>query len=138
MGRPAEFKERKGISGYLELNEFNDLEEIRWREHKDFSDILRLAVQEYIRNHKEGNDAFKLDDWQEDPNFKAIPTLFGPNEKWKLCFENSTFEERTNLMIRLKQLRNLLVLVDSNTDPNHNWSMDLPKYNAIPLLKGDK
>ena len=138
MARPSEFKERKGISGTLEKAEFEALEEIRWREHKELTEVIRLAIQEYIRNHAEGNETFKMDDWQTDPNFKAIPSLFGADEKWKLCFQNSNFEERTKLMIRLKYLRELLVFIDHNMEESHNWKMDLPTKSHVPMLVGDK
>lgn len=140
-GRPVEMKGgKRGIntSIYVEGQQLDDIEEIRWRDRKSKSEIFREAIDEYIRNHKEGNDAFKLDDWQTDPNFKAIPSLFGADEKWKLCFKNSNFEERTKLMIRLKYLRELLVFVDHNMEDPHNWKMDLPTKSHVPMLLGDK
>ena len=145
MGRPAEFKNRKGITGYLEDKDYQELEEIRWREHKDFSDILRLAVQEYIRNHKEGNDTFQLDDWQTDPNFKAIPTLLGPDDKWSLCFKNSSDEELSTMYVALKKRRIQLITEEiercRNTDRIPRWKydkFDMHFKNGVPMLLGDK
>jgi hypothetical protein len=145
MGRPADFKNRKGITGYIELEEFKDLEEIRWREHKDFSDILRLAIQEYIMNHKEGNDTFKMDDWQTDPNFKAIPTLLGPDDKWMLCLKNCSDEELLNIYVGLKKRRVQVVTEEinrcKNSDRIPRWKYekyDMPIKSHVPMLLGDK
>jgi hypothetical protein len=145
MGRPSEFKERKMIGGAIEKAELDQLEEIRWREHKDLSEMLRLAVQEYIRNHAEGNDTFKLDDWETDPNFKAIPSLLGPDEKWSLCLKNCSDEELSDIYVGLKKRRIQVVTEEinrcKNNDRKPRWKyekFDMPIDTRVPTLLGDK
>ncbi|HEX7178880.1 MAG TPA: hypothetical protein VF220_04080 [Nitrososphaeraceae archaeon] len=41
-----------------------------------------MAIHDYIASHDEGNDTFTLETWQDDPQFKAIPTLFSDDDKW--------------------------------------------------------
>jgi len=145
MGRPQEFKNRKSISGYLEETELKDFDEIRWREHMERAEILRLAIQEYIRNHKEGNDTFKIDDWQTDPNFKAIPTLLGSDEKWVLCLKNCSDEELSDIYVGLKKRRVQVVTEEINrckdSDRKPRWKydkFDMPIKSHVPMLLGDK
>ena len=72
-GRPTSMPSKKrglNYSVYLDEEQLNVLDEIRWRERKSTSALVRKAIEEYINNHAEGNDCFTLDKWQEDPHFK--------------------------------------------------------------------
>ena len=41
---------------------------------KDFSDVLEIALEEYIKRHGRGNPAFTLEKFS-DPQFVGLPTL---------------------------------------------------------------
>ena len=84
-------KRGSNISLYVDLVEIEELDKIRWREHKSMSEIVRKAIVEYIEKHVEGNDTFKLDTWVQDSDFKAVPTISEKNKgKWidyvKSCY----------------------------------------------------
>ncbi len=84
-GRPREMGSGKrgfNVSLYVDPEQMEALEEIRWRERQSMSSIIRRAVHEYIKAHGSGNDTFTLDNWKEDPEFQAVPTLFSDNERW--------------------------------------------------------
>ena len=99
------FKNRESVQGYIEAEEKEAFEKIRWREHKTESELLREALQEYIKNHGDGNSTFKLDDFQ-DPEFKAMPATMSPKEKWSNYIRNHmTREERDELDARVKFVR---------------------------------
>jgi hypothetical protein len=106
MGRKQEFKERRTITAYLEAEELAALEQIRWREHKGISDIIRLAVSEYVKAHAEGNECFRLDNWAADPDFKAIPTILSEPIKWFSYLSDCTPEERTKILKQANIIRN--------------------------------
>jgi len=147
-GRPVEIKGGSrgvNVSFYVDPNEMKDLEEIRWRERKSMSKVIRLAIEEYINNHKEGNDTFKMDDWQTDPNFKAIPSLLGPDDKWMLCLKNSSDEELSDIYVALKKRRIQVVTEEINrckdSDRKPRWKydkFDMPIKSHVPMLLGDK
>ena len=49
---------------------------------QDFSQVMEKALEEYLQKHGEGNPAFQLEKWIEEPEFRAEPT-FGENPaKW--------------------------------------------------------
>ena len=64
---------------------------------KDFSDVLEIALEEYIKHHARGNPAFTLERFS-DPNFVGLPTLgeapskeHSYNEKdWKVIKKHAT------------------------------------------------
>jgi len=98
MGRNKEYKSRVAITAYLESEEFAALEEIRWRERKDITQVVRAAVVEFVKAHAAGNDTFKLDDWQEDPDFKAVPTILADNQKWTQYVDQCSKEEKLKIL----------------------------------------
>jgi len=99
-----EFKERKLASCYLEAQELNLLEEIRWREHKSESEIIRLAIQEYIKGHAEGNETFKLDTWNDNPDFQAVPTIHASLDKWGKYYDDCNPQEKIKLNVELTKI----------------------------------
>jgi len=111
-----EFKERKLASCYLEAQELNMLQEIRWRERKSESEIIRLAVQEFIKAHAEGNDTFKLDTWNNNPDFQVMPSFGAERDKWRQYYRESDKKDRTKLRV----IANDLCKIFSNVDFNEN------------------
>jgi len=104
MGRQREFKNRETISVTLEKDELQSLEEIRWREHLDMTKVARKAILEYIRNHAEGNTTFKLDKWNEDENFQAVPTISARPEIWYNHLSDCSDKELTQIMIQTTRI----------------------------------
>ena len=81
MGRNQELNQPKFIGCNIEQKDLEILDEIRWREHKDRAEVLRSAVEEYIKHHGSGNETFKLEQFQ-DPNFKAMPATMSSKDQW--------------------------------------------------------
>ena len=112
MGRNKIYKNgREEVGGYLHPKEFEAFEEIRWRERKGKTEIVRKAVLDYISAHKDGNDTYKLTNWNEDPSFKAVPTILSRSEIWYKYLEECTDNERVEIRKRatsiLKQCQNI-------------------------------
>ena len=114
MGRPREFKNPIDLGVRVESEELDALEDIRWREHKERAEIIRIAIQEYIRNHAEGNNTFRLDKWNEDPTFTAIPTLLSKSETWYKYLQECSKEERLRIQIQANQINKQCIGINSN------------------------
>ena len=114
MGRKQEVQNPKFIGGDIEIEDWEELEKIRWREHKERAEILRIAIQEYIRSHAEGNDTFKLDTWNKDPEFQAVPTFLSTREKWLQYYKDSNEKDRTRLRIQVMDLSKIFRNIDFN------------------------
>ena len=84
------------------VNKSNIIQEFRIiaaREGKSLSELLVEILEEYVKNHSQGNNTFKLDIWQEDPNFKALPTLLSDAEKWNKYIDECNDEECTKIAV---------------------------------------
>ena len=90
-------KRGTNYSFYLSEDQIQALKEAHWRERKSESEIVREAIDEWLRNHAEGNSTFRLDKWQEDPQFKAIPTLLSAHEKWSKYIDECSDNDLTQI-----------------------------------------
>jgi len=109
MGRDSEFKQKTTVGINLEKEEKDALKEIALRETGgDMSPIARKAILEYIKNHGEGNDTFKLEGWIENPEFQAVPTLFADYEKWTNYYKDSNPQDRLKVRISLVRIFNMI------------------------------
>lgn len=100
-GQPVKMGSGKrgvNISLYVDPEQMEVLEEIRWREHQSMSSIVRKAVQEYIKAHGSGNDTFRLDNWSEDPTFQVVPTIFSEPVKWFKYLQDCKPDERAKIL----------------------------------------
>ena len=81
-----------------------ELRVIAAREGKSQSNLICDIIEEYVKNHSEGNNTFKLDNWTEDPEFKAIPTLLSPTEKWSKYVDECSDDELTQIGLMSNQI----------------------------------
>jgi metal-responsive CopG/Arc/MetJ family transcriptional regulator len=81
-----------------------ELNVIAAREGKRRSEIIVDLIEQYVKAHGSGNDSFKLDNWQDDPEFQAVPTILAEKEKWDSYLEECNDEELTKIAISAKQI----------------------------------
>jgi hypothetical protein len=104
----------RSLATVVESLEKEELDKIGWREHLTLSETARRAIQEYIKNHAEGNDTFKITKWQEDPNFQAVPALSADKEKWIQYYKDSNDKDRTDIRIYANEILKVAKMVDFN------------------------
>lgn len=130
-GKPISMpSKRRGLnySLYLDEQQINVLEEIRWRERKSLSAIMRKAIEEYINNHAEGNDCFTLDKWQDDPNFKAVPSFLGDKSKWYEYINSCNDKECTDIGIMANHIHELVKMRRSKEYKERQQQTRFGKY----------
>jgi hypothetical protein len=76
----------------------NELDIIAAREGKCKSEIIVSLIEDYVKAHSSGNNTFKLDNWSEDPNFVAVPTILADPQKWFRYLSDCSPEERTKIL----------------------------------------
>ena len=108
------YKDKIVTSIIMEQEEQDELDQIRWRERKSKNDVMRRAIQEFIQNHKSGNNTFRLDDWNNNPDFQAVPTFFSDIDTWVEYYKESNEQDRTSMRIRAMDLQKKFRMVDIN------------------------
>lgn len=81
-----------------------ELNIIAAREKKHRSELIVELIEEYVKAHSSGNDSFKLDNWQQDPEFKAVPTILAPTQKWYSYLNDCDKEDLTKIAISAKNI----------------------------------
>lgn len=72
---------------------------------------------EYNKAHAEGNETYRLDQFQ-DPDFQAVPALFSDPLKWRKYYEDSNDQDKTKLRIKIKEIQKQISNVDFNDECN--------------------
>jgi hypothetical protein len=60
------------------------------REEREMTDILTDLLSDYVKIHDDGNPAFELDKWIEEPKFKSFPSFMRKSEEWAEYIDNFT------------------------------------------------
>lgn len=113
QGRPSEMEggvrsRGSNYSFYLSESQIKALEDIHWRERKSVSEIVREAIDDWLKNHAEGNSTFKLDKWQENPEFKAIPTLLSDPLKWSKYIDECSDYDCTQIALMSNRISQIV------------------------------
>jgi len=114
VGQPIQMTSGKrgfNISLYVDPEQMKVLEEIRWREHQSMSSIVRRALTEYIKAHGAGNETFRLDNWQSNPTFQAVPTILSDNERWRSHLKDCNRDEKLKLLKQANMIRSQIISV---------------------------
>ena len=92
----------------------DELDVIAAREKKSKSELIMDLIAEYVKNHSAGNPEFKLDNWQYNPGFEAVPAFFSDPLKWRKHYTDSNKDSRTKIKVQLNQLSKQVNNVDFN------------------------
>ena len=77
-----------------------DADKIRWRDHKSLSEIMNLALAEYVKNHKDGNEQYTLD----DPVI-CTPAFFREHKVWEKYMLGLKPNEENDHKFQIQQLK---------------------------------
>jgi len=82
-----------------------ELDLICVREGSDVQDIVKKCLEDYVKEHGEGNPAYALTKWIEEPKFKAYPALMDPSRNWLDYFSNCNREEAEEIYHKCTGIR---------------------------------
>ena len=90
-----------------------EFKKIAQREGRSKSELAMELIEQYVKNHSEGNPNFTIDQFN-DPGFIAMPATMSPDEKWnEYIRKHMTKEERNELDRKAKYM---LKIIDAQ-----NW-----------------
>lgn len=62
------------------------------REGKPLSSLVMGLLKDYVKVHGDGNPVYALDKWIGNPEFKAVPALMSPKDKFVGFCQHTTDE----------------------------------------------
>lgn len=76
-----------------------ELDVIRWREHKSMSDMMIEAAKEYVERHKEGNNQMRLD----SDELAAIPQFHAHVDKIRTHLNKRLDNEKDEYKFKIQE-----------------------------------
>ena len=74
------------------------------RNGRSLRDDLTAYELDTIKNHETGNDQFKLTQWVDNYDMKAVPAFNSKNETWKNYVENTSLQNFNEIKLKHEQL----------------------------------
>lgn len=78
------------------------------------SKVIMDLIEDYVKTHGTGNPMYPLDNWNKDPDFKAVPAFLTDLKSWESHYKQANEKDRTQLRIRANDLLKWFRLVDFN------------------------
>jgi len=97
------------VSSFSYLSEQSNIvekfKEIAFREKGKggVSKLIMEYITKYVENHTEGNPNFEITKWQDNAEFKAMPSLMDPHKNWTKFIRDDTDKKERN---EIKEMAN--------------------------------
>ena len=88
-----------------ELEEFH---KICKRNNRTMSEEIELKIRNTVKNHTTGNSQFKIDQWNDNKDMRAVPAFNSTNEEWSRYVEITNLENYVALKEKHKELGKIL------------------------------
>lgn len=84
--------EDKLVNFRWELGMYEELKMLALKEHTTIKDLITRELEKYVKEHKDGNPQFKLDQFK-DPNFIACPAFYRSPQTWENYIKKADTKE---------------------------------------------
>lgn len=84
------------------------LELIAVREGRDTQDIVKECLAEYAKVHGDGNPVYALDQWVQEPKFKAVPAFLTNMDNWYDYLQNCSMDEREEIYSKAGAIKRMM------------------------------
>ena len=74
------------------------------RNNRTVSEDMEAFISETVKNHETGNEQFKIDQWVDNFDMKAVPAFNSKDETWKNYAENTSTQNFDELKLKHQQL----------------------------------
>ena len=74
------------------------------RNNRTVTEDLEAFIADTVKNHETGNDQFKIDQWVDNYDMKAVPAFNSKNETWKNYVENTSLQNFNEIKLKYVQL----------------------------------
>ena len=88
----------------MDEEKYLELKMLALKERTEIKSLLSGMVEEYIKEHKDGNPQFKLEQFA-DPDFIACPAFYRDGRTWENYISKATNEEK-------QKLKHQIILLD--------------------------
>lgn len=91
----------------MEEEEHECFKDLARKERKPLKTLHKEIIQDYIKKHGDGNPAFTMDQFIEDPGMKAVPAFFRNRDDWQNYIESLPEKEAQQLLWQSQTINSL-------------------------------
>jgi hypothetical protein len=89
-----------------ELEEFH---KICKRNERTMSEEIELKIKNTVKNHTTGNSQFKIDQWSDNKDMRAVPAFNSTNEEWSRYVKITNYENYIAIREQHEKLGKILI-----------------------------
>ena len=116
-----------------ELEEFH---KICKRNNRTMSEEIELKIKNTVKNHTTGNSQFKIDQWNDNKDMRAVPAFNSTNEEWSRYVKITNLENFTALKEKHKELGKILRISEKHLNriffANDDYSESITEMGFTP------
>lgn len=86
---------------------YDDFKSLCAKENVHVGDKINEFIKEYNKIHGDGNPAYTLDQFVDNPGMKAVPAFFRNREDWQIYIENLPEKEAQELLWQSQTINSL-------------------------------
>ena len=109
-----------------ELEEFH---KICKRNERTMSEEIELKIRNTVKNHTTGNSQYKIDQWTDNKDMRAVPAFNSTNEEWSRYVKITNLENFTALKEKHKELGKILKVSEKHLNriffPDDTYSQSI-------------
>lgn len=106
-GRPSKYSNRHHLGVVGEKADHDRFMKICQREGISPADKINEWIKQYNRIHGDGNPQYTITQFVENSDFKAVPALLSPTEKWREFLASAELEEVLQITQQVEILRRM-------------------------------
>ena len=111
-----------------DISVYEEYKKICERNNIKMADDLYHYMLDVVKNHTTGNDQFKIDQWVDNFDMRAVPAFHSDKEIWKKYVEGTNYEnleavkeQNERLTAILKNVKKIQPKFDSKTLTLKEW-----------------
>ena len=116
-----------------ELEEFH---KICKRNNRTMSEEIELKIKNTVKNHSTGNSQFKIDQWNDNKDMRAVPAFNSTNEEWSRYVKITNLENFTALKEKHRELGKILQVSEKHLNRiffvNNSYSESITEMGFTP------
>ena len=109
--------------------EFEEFHKICKRNNRTMSEEIELKIKNTVKNHTTGNSQFKIDQWSDNKDMRAVPAFNSTNEEWSRYVKITNLENFTALKEKHKELGKILKVSEKHLNriffPDDTYSQSI-------------
>jgi hypothetical protein len=120
----------------ITAEELEEFDKICKRNNRTMSEEIELKIKNTVKNHTTGNSQFKIDQWADNKDMRAVPAFNSTKEEWSRYVKITNLENFTALKVKHRELGKILQVSEKHLNriffTNNSYSESITEMGFSP------